>query len=54
MRKLTRIVAPALVAVAMLGTAGAASAQPYGGPGYGNRGDWGHHQTPARAEAIRD
>jgi len=34
MRKLTRIVAPALVAVAMLGTAGAASAQPY--PGYGH------------------
>ena len=34
MRKLTRIVAPALVAVAVLGTAGAASAQPY--PGYGH------------------
>jgi len=54
MHKFTRIAIPALAAIAALGTAGAASAQPYGGPGYGNRGDWGHHQTPARAEAIRD
>lgn len=50
MRKLAKILIPALAAAAVLGTAGAASAQPYGGP----RGDWGHHQTPARAEAIRN
>jgi len=53
MHKFARIALPALAAVAALGTAGAASAQPYGG--YGDRGrDWGHHQTPARAEAIRN
>jgi len=41
MRKLTKIIAPALIAVAAVGTAGAASAQPY------------KHHTPARAEAVR-
>lgn len=50
MRKLTKIIVPALAIAATLGAAGAASAQPYGGP----RDDWGHHQTPARAEAIRN
>lgn len=49
MRKLTKIIVPALAIAATLGTAGVASAQPYGG-----RNDWGHHQTPARAEAIRN
>lgn len=48
MRKLTRIVAPALVAVAMLGTAGAASAQPYSG--YGHE----RHYGGGRVEAIRN
>lgn len=43
MRKLTKIIVPALAAIAAVGTAGAASAQPYP---Y-------HHNTPARAEAIR-
>ena len=53
MHKLTKIIVPALAAVAALGTAGAASAQPYGG--YGDHGrNWGNHQTPARAEAIRN
>ena len=48
MNKLTKIIAPALAAVAVLGTAGAASAQPYPSR------DWGHHQTPARAQTIRN
>ena len=46
MRKLTKIIVPALLAAGVLGGAGAASAQPYGGNA------WGHH-TPARANAIR-
>lgn len=54
MHKLTRIIVPALAAVAALGAAGAASAQPYGGYGYDHGRDWGNHQTPARAEAIRN
>jgi len=54
MHKLTKIIVPALAAVAALGTAGAASAQPYGGYGYDHGRDWGNHQTPARAEAIRN
>jgi len=56
MHKLTKIIAPALVAVVALGTAGAASAQPFPGNdrgydrGYDHRDERG---TPARAEAIR-
>jgi len=53
MRKLSKIIVPALLAAGVLGSAGAASAQPYGGPGYEHRGDWGQ-RTPARAQAIRD
>jgi len=52
MPKLTKILVPALAIAATLGTAGAASAQPYGGYDHGR--DWGNHQTPARAEAIRN
>ena len=52
MSKLTKILVPALAIAATLGTAGAASAQPYGGYDHGR--DWGNHQTPARAEAIRN
>lgn len=53
MRKLTKIIVPALAAIATIGTAGAASAQPFP-----NRDrDAGYHDnfrgTPARAEAIR-
>jgi Spy/CpxP family protein refolding chaperone len=47
MRKLTRIIVPAVLATAALGSAGAASAQPYGDH------HWGQH-TPARANAIRE
>lgn len=47
MRTLTKIITPALVAIAALGTAGAASAQPFPDR------DYGRHQTPGRAEAIR-
>ena len=54
MHKLTKIIVPALAAVAAIGSAGAASAQPYGGYGYDHGRDWGNHQTPARAEAIRN
>jgi len=56
MSKLTKIIVPAFAIVATLGTAGAASAQPYGGYDRGRDAgrDWGHHQTPARAEAIRN
>ena len=43
MRKLTKIIAPAVVAIAALGSAGVASAQPY--PGYGRDG---MHATPGR------
>ncbi|MFC3174142.1 hypothetical protein ACFOD9_07760 [Novosphingobium bradum] len=55
MHKFTRIVVPALAAIAALGSAGVASAQPYGGYDHGRDPgrDWGRHQTPARAEAIR-
>jgi len=52
MPKLTKILVPALAIAATLGTAGAASAQPYGGYDHGR--DWGNHHTPARAEAIRN
>jgi len=52
MPKLTKILVPALAIAATLGTAGAASAQPYGGYDHGRH--WGNHQTPARAEAIRN
>jgi len=52
MPKLTKILVPALAIAATLGTAGAASAQTYGGYDHGR--DWGNHQTPARAEAIRN
>ena len=48
MRKLTKIAAPVLAAIAVIGTSAAASAQPY------PQRDWGHHQTPGRAEAIRN
>lgn len=47
-----KIALPALAALSVLGTAGAASAQPYGG--YDNGRDWGRHHTPARAEAVRN
>lgn len=57
MRKLSKIIVPAILAAGLLGSAGAASAQPAGGPAYDHRGDdhrnWGQ-RTPARAEAIRD
>ncbi|HET9630281.1 MAG TPA: hypothetical protein VFP14_12450 [Novosphingobium sp.] len=52
MHKLTKIIVPALAAISALGTAGVASAQPYGGYDHGRA--WGNHQTPARAEAIRN
>jgi len=52
MSKLTKIIVPALAIAATLGAAGAAAAQPYGGNDRGRY--WGHHQTPARAEAIRN
>lgn len=61
MHKLTKIITPALIAIAAVGTAGVASAQGYPGNdrgyerGYDHRDDRGydHRGTPARAEAIR-
>lgn len=50
MIKLTKIVAPALIAAAAFG--GATSASAY--PGYGHDYRPGYGRTPARAEAIRD
>ncbi|MBC2666184.1 hypothetical protein H7F51_11715 [Novosphingobium flavum] len=46
MRTLTKIIAPALVAITALGSAGVASAQPYQGRDF-------RQETPARTEAIR-
>jgi len=51
MRKLTRIIAPALAAVAVLGTAGVASAQPY--PGYGHERGYDRFGGTPRIDAIR-
>lgn len=50
MRKLTKIVIPALMAATVFGGAGTASAQSYGG----NRAYPERHATPGRAEAIRN
>lgn len=54
MPKLTKFVAPALIAAAVLGGATSASAYPgdHYGRGYGQ--GYGFRDTPARAEAIRD
>jgi len=69
MRKLTKIIVPALAALAAVGTAGAASAHPnaahpYAGHPYAARYapaqvqhvryDDARHHTPARAQAIRN
>lgn len=59
MRKLTKIIAPALAAVAAIGSAGVASAHPYAGhyaPAQAQhvRYDDGRYHTPARAQAIRN
>ena len=51
MTKLTKFIAPALVAIAALTAAGAASAQPL--PGYGHHDDRFDRNTPARTQAIR-
>jgi predicted RNase H-like nuclease (RuvC/YqgF family) len=49
MHKLTKIITPALIAIATLGSAGAATAQPYNN----HNQNYGNHQTPGRANAIR-
>ncbi len=58
MRKLTKIIVPALAALATIGSAGVASAQPYAAhnaPEQVQPGRYdGRHHTPARAEAIRN
>ncbi len=63
MHKLTKIITPALIAIAAVGTAGVASAQGYPGydggydrgydRGYENRDDRYDRGTPGRAQAIR-
>lgn len=55
MHKLTKIIAPALIAIAVAGTSGAASAQGYPGNdrGYGHNDNRYDRGTPGRAEAIR-
>ena len=53
MRKLIKIVIPALMAATMFGAAGTASAQPYAGRAYPERAYGNQHATPGRAEAIR-
>lgn len=53
MRKLPKIIIPALIAATMLGAAGTASAQPYGGPITAGHAYPERHSTPGRAQAIR-
>lgn len=57
MRKLTKIIIPALIATTALGAAGTASAQSYGGNSYGGHSYDSQHDgargTPGRAQAIR-
>jgi len=55
MTKLSKIIVPALVAIAAVGTSGVASAQGYPAYGHNDRVDGRDFRgTPARTEAIRN
>lgn len=53
MRKLTKFIAPAIIAASVLGGAASAQAQPYPQERYGHHDDGYGRATPARAETIR-